>query len=186
MHSLTCTPWWLGSVHPCRGHLARNEFLSAFAADALDSMGWFRRTTRTCRQTSWNCVPRLPSTRKEQTKRQYEFNIKIRRSRAHLVFITGILAVSIHYYYTGTAPGTVLVTLTETLPALLLITCQNFQFWQVCSSDGLFVRLFVCPHGPCGHDTSRTVWPIITKLDTNMDPWSGQKPIVFLGQRSNN
>ena len=100
-----------------------------------------------------------------------------------------------------------------------IITCQNFQFWQVCSSDGLllakislkfckyvrltvcylpkfsilasmfvwrFVRLFVCPHGPCGHDTGRTVWPIITKLDTNMDPWSGQKPIVFLGQRSNN
>ena len=66
------------------------------------------------------------------------------------------------------------------------VTCQNFQFWQVCSSDGLSVCLFVCPHGPCGHDTGRIVWPIITKLDTNMDPWSGQKPIVFLGQRSNN
>ena len=25
-----------------------------------------------------------------------------------------------------------------------IITCQNFQFWQVCSSDGLSVRLFVC------------------------------------------
>ena len=60
------------------------------------------------------------------------------------------------------------------------------KIWQVCSSDGLFVRLFVCPHGPCGHDTGRTVWPIITKLDTNMDLWSGQKPIVFLGQMSNN
>ena len=47
-------------------------------------------------------------------------------------------------------------------------------------------HLFVCPHGPCGHDTGRTVSPIITKLDTNMDPWSGQKPIVFLGQSSNN
>ena len=27
---------------------------------------------------------------------------------------------------------------------LALITCQNFQFWQVCSSDGLFVGLCVC------------------------------------------
>ena len=26
----------------------------------------------------------------------------------------------------------------------LLITCQNLQFWQVCSFDGLFVCLFVC------------------------------------------
>ena len=24
------------------------------------------------------------------------------------------------------------------------VTCQNFQFWQVCSSDGLSVCLFVC------------------------------------------
>ena len=25
-----------------------------------------------------------------------------------------------------------------------IITCQNFQFWQVCSSDGLFVCVSVC------------------------------------------
>ena len=73
------------------------------------------------------------------------------------------------------------------LPFHLFVTCQNFfEILQVCSSDGLCVCLFVCPHGPCGHDTGRTVSPIITKLDTNMDPWSGQKPIVFLGKRSNN
>ena len=27
------------------------------------------------------------------------------------------------------------------------VTCQNFQFWQVCSSDGLSVCLFVCLSG---------------------------------------
>ena len=26
----------------------------------------------------------------------------------------------------------------------LFVTCQNLQFWQVCSSDGLSVCLFVC------------------------------------------
>ena len=68
------------------------------------------------------------------------------------------------------------------LPKFLWNFASMFVWRFVC----LCVCLFVCPHGPCGHDTGRTISPIITKLHTNMDPWYGQKPIVFLGQRSNN
>ena len=53
---------------------------------------------------------------------------------------------------------------------------------QVCSFNGLFVRLFVC----VSFDNSRTLWHIITKLDPHMYPWPVQKCIVFIGQRSNN
>ena len=44
------------------------------------------------------------------------------------------------------------------------ITCQNFQFWQVCSSDGLSVGLSVCLFVCNIHDTGRTVRAINTKL----------------------
>ena len=43
---------------------------------------------------------------------------------------------------------------------ILVITCQNFQFRQVCSFDGLFV-CFV-------RHNSRTLWYIITKLGPHL------------------
>ena len=46
----------------------------------------------------------------------------------------------------------------------VFVTCQNFQFWQVCSSDGLSVSLFVCLFVCNIHDTGRTVRAINTKL----------------------
>ena len=49
------------------------------------------------------------------------------------------------------------------------VTCQNFQFWQICSSDGLSVCLFV---GLC-YDTGRNVRAIKTKLGTYMYLGSG-------------
>ena len=78
-----------------------------------------------------------------------------------------------------------------------LVTCQNFQFWQVCSSDGLllakifnfgkYVRLTVCLSVclsvclfVCNiHDTGRTVQAINTKLGTYMYLGSGYGCIVF-------
>ena len=59
--------------------------------------------------------------------------------------------------------------------SFLLITCQNFQFWQVCSSDRLSVCLFVCNI----HDTGRTVQAINTKLGTYMELASGYRCILF-------
>ena len=77
----------------------------------------------------------------------------------------------------------------------LFITCQNFQFWQVCSSDGLllakifgkYVRLtvclsvclFVCLFVCNVNDTGRTVQAINTKLGTCMYLGSGYGCIVF-------
>ena len=55
------------------------------------------------------------------------------------------------------------------------VTCQNFQFWQVCSFVRLFVCLFVCYR----RDTGRTVWPINTKLGTTMEPVCGMSCILF-------
>ena len=63
----------------------------------------------------------------------------------------------------------------------LFITCQNF--WQVCSSDGLFVCLsvclFVCLFVCNVNDTGRTVQAINTKLGTCMYLGSGYGCIVF-------
>ena len=63
------------------------------------------------------------------------------------------------------------------------VTCQNFQFWQVCSSDGLFVCLsvclFVCLFVCNVNDTGRTVQAINTKLGTCMYLGSGYGCIVF-------
>ena len=77
------------------------------------------------------------------------------------------------------------------------VTCQNFQFWQVCSSDGLllakifnfgkYVRLtvclsvclFVCLFVCNVNDTGRTVQAINTKLGTCMYLGSGYGCIVF-------
>ena len=72
-----------------------------------------------------------------------------------------------------------------------VITCQNFQFWQVCSSDGLSVclsvRLFVCLSGlrllagyRSHHLTNHhQTWPKCVS-------WSSLEPLYYLGQRSNN
>ena len=61
------------------------------------------------------------------------------------------------------------------------VTCQNF--WQVCSSDGLFVCLsvclFVCLFVCNVNDTGRTVQAINTKLGTCMYLGSGYGCIVF-------
>ena len=59
--------------------------------------------------------------------------------------------------------------------ACLFVTCQNFQFWQVCSSDGLCVCLSVCNVD----DTGRTVKVINTKLYTYMYLGSGYMCIVL-------
>ena len=59
------------------------------------------------------------------------------------------------------------------------ITCQNFQFWQVCSFDGLSVCLSVCLFVCNIHDTGRTVQAINTKLGTYMYLGSGYGCIVF-------
>ena len=67
----------------------------------------------------------------------------------------------------------------------VFVTCQNFQFWQVCSFDGLCVCVCVCLCvclSVCGHcDTGRTVEPINIKLYPYMYPVCGQKCIVFGG-----
>ena len=55
------------------------------------------------------------------------------------------------------------------------VTCENFQFWQVCSFDGLSVCLWVCNVD----DTGRTVRAINTKLGTYMYLGSGHMCIVF-------
>ena len=57
----------------------------------------------------------------------------------------------------------------------LVVTCQNFQFLQVCSSDGLFVCLSVCNVD----DTGRTVKSINTKFYTYMYLGSGYMCILF-------
>ena len=59
------------------------------------------------------------------------------------------------------------------------VTCQNFQFWQVCSSDGLFVCLSVCLSVCNVDDTGRTVKAINTKLGTYMYLGSGYMCIVL-------
>ena len=68
----------------------------------------------------------------------------------------------------------------------LIITCQNFQFWQVCSSDGLLVCLCVCVSVRNFFDTGHSFWYIFTKLDPSMYLCHVTMPIVFLGQKSNN
>ena len=61
----------------------------------------------------------------------------------------------------------------------VFITCQNFQFWQLCSFLGLFVRLSVCLFVCYQRNTGHTVWAINTKLDTNMEPVWGMSCILF-------
>ena len=61
----------------------------------------------------------------------------------------------------------------------VFVTCQNLQFWQVCSFDGLFVCLFV-------YHAIQVVVAIIIKLGPHMESGPSQCCIVFIGQRSNN
>ena len=58
----------------------------------------------------------------------------------------------------------------------------KFTFWQVCSSDGLFVCLCVRKF----FDTGHSFLYIFTKLDQSMYLCHVTMPIVFVGQRSNN
>ena len=61
----------------------------------------------------------------------------------------------------------------------VFVTCQNFQFWQVCSSDGLCVCLSVCLSVCNVDDTGRTVKVINTKLYKYMYLGSGYMCIVL-------
>ena len=77
---------------------------------------------------------------------------------------------------------------------IYIYTCQNLQ---VCSSDGLllakisqkfgkYVRLTVCLSVCVSRDTVRSYWPILSKLGPHMESGPTHRPILFLGQRSNN
>ena len=65
------------------------------------------------------------------------------------------------------------------------ITCQNFQFWQVCSFDRLFVCVFVYLSVRNFFDTGHSFQYIVTKLGPSMYLCHVTMPIVFLGQRLN-